>query len=309
MQKVDLNKVLEMLINEEQDEATGLVHEWFVQMSKAVHESLMQEDDAAQGIQDDRAEIKSEEHFGEAEDEEGTEEVGAVDDLEADLDAPADPAMDMDAGAEGGETVEVKKEDLQAMMANLQAEFMAIMNGESLEAPADDMADLDAVEPMDADPAMDMDMDAEPVDADVEESVFESEDEEVNEEADEFADLEESFTLEKVADPAMTDGKEVGKGGSITQNKKSPLPSHKGDQRAFKGEPVEIKAKEHKGHEREAAPEVKQKPLLKNQVKKAQDGRTPVSKEGDKSAMLNKKDGFGSDSPKSPLNGVSSRSK
>ena len=283
MQKVDLNKVLEMLINEEHDEATGLVHEWFVQMSKSVHESLMQEDDAAQDIADDQSGIQSEEFYGEAE-EDGAEEApigdeAAVDDLEAGLEAP--------------ETVEVSMSDLEAVMDNLKAEFMALMSGE---APASD----DAADAMDLGDEAPMDAEEAPVDGDVEESMFEE---------DEFADLEESFELEKVADPAMTDGKEIGKGGSITQNKTSPLPSHKVADRAFKGEPVEIKAKEQKGHDRESAPEVKGKPLLKNQVKKAQDGRTPVSKEGDKSAMLNKKDGFGSDSPKSPLNGLSSKGK
>lgn len=288
MQKVDLNKVLEMLINEGQEEATGLVHEWLVQMSKSVHESLMQEDDAALGIEDDQDAIESEEFYSEAEDEEDTgaeaEELGN------------------EPGAEAEETVEVNKADLEAVMDNLKAEFAALMGGEEV---ADD-SDMDADFDMDAAPeaGVEADLDLEAGEPEVEESVFEAEEEEELEEGDEFADLEESFDLETVADPAMADGKEVGKGGKVTQNTKSPLPSHKVSDRAFKGEPVEIKATEHKGFEREAAPEVKAKPLLKNQVKKATDGRPEVSKEGDKSAMLNKKDGFGSDSPKSPLSGV-----
>lgn len=287
MQKVDLNKVLEMLINEEHEEATGLLHEWFVDMSKSVHESLMSEDDAAQDIADDQEAIESEEFYGEAEDgEEAGEEAGEPEAEEA---------------AEE-ETVEINKADLDAVLQNLEAEFAALSGEEEAEGEVE--GDEFAIDGEEA--GMEMEMPAD--DADMELEVQESEEAEEVEEAvvedDEFADLEESFDLEQVSDPAMADGKEVGKGGKVSQNTTSPLPSHKVSDRAMKGEPVEIKAEEHSGFELEAAPEVKAKPLLKNQVKKAQDDLTKVSKEGDKSALLNKKDGFGSDSPASPLNGI-----
>ena len=71
MQKVDLKKVLDLVINEEMDSASGLLHQWLVEMTKSIHESLMQEDDdvlesddLTNGIEDDQKEIDSEEYFG-----------------------------------------------------------------------------------------------------------------------------------------------------------------------------------------------------------------------------------------------------
>lgn len=282
MQKVDLNKVLEMLINEEHEEATGLLHEWFVDMSKNVHESLMSEDDAAQDIADDQEAIESEEFYGEAE-----EDEVAGDEVEAGEEVEAEEAAE--------ETVEVNKADLEAVMANLEAEFAALMGDEAEEGEAEEFEVEAEADDAGEEAADEAEMDLEAVDAEeVEEAVVEDDD---------FADLEESFDLEQVSDAKMADGMEVGKGGKVNQNTDSPLPSHKVDDRVDQAEPVEIEAEEHDGFDLEAAPEVKSKPLLKNQVKKATDGQSKVSKEGDKSAMLNKKDGFGSDSPKSPLNG------
>lgn len=288
MQKVDLNEVLEMLINEEHEEATGLVHEWLVQMFKSVNESLMSEDDAAQGIADDQDAIESEEFYSEADGDD-------VDDMGDE--APVD---DMGDEAAEPETVEVDKSELQAVMDNLFAEFTAILNGDEVggdEMPTDDMGEMPADD-------MDAEMDGEMPSDDEALMMGEADESVVEDDDDDFADLEESFNLEAVADPAMVDGKEIGKGAKVSQNTKSPIPMHKVADRAMKGEPVEIHAKEYNGHDLETAPEVKTKPLLKNQVKKAMDGQSSVSKEGDKSAMLNKNDGFGSDSPKSPIPGM-----
>jgi hypothetical protein len=125
----------------------------------------------------------------------------------------------------------------------------------------------------------------------------------VDESEDDFADLEESWTLEPVADPKLNGGKEIGAAGAkVSLNDKSPLPEHDADARVG-GNAVEIKSDHHTGYEREAAPSVNARPLLKNQVKKSTDNRTKVSKEGDKSAQLNSNAGFGSDSPKSPIGG------
>lgn len=300
MQKVDLNKVLEMLINEEQDQATGLLHQWFVEKSKSVHETLMQDDDAvlednvSQEIEDDKDEIEAQEHFGESDSEEelpGAEEVGAPAPAD-DLDTPLEPEAAM--------TPEDKVEDLEARLEYLKAEFAKITAIADVDQPLDAAADAVEVD-MEA-PADDAFGDLEggdefaPAEEPKEESLaFEAE------EVDEFADLEESFKLEPVKDPALNGGKEIGAAGaSLSVNSKSPIPQKKGEARVG-GAAVEIKAEEHKGYAREAAPEVKARPLLKNQVKKAADDQEPVSKEGDKSAKLNSKDGFGSDSPKSPI--------
>ena len=290
MQKVDLNKVLEMLINEEQNEAQGLLHEWFVEMSKSVHESIMQEDDQlSKDIEDDQEAIKSEEFYSEAEDEEveGDEEV-----LDGDVEVGEEDSEKEE------EPVEDRVADLEAEMARLKAEFNTIVGLEEPEHGVDINGDgVIGNEDSSVEELEDSEEAEEVEESDEVEESFELLDLE-----EDFDDLEESFKLEPVADPKLGD-KEIGSSGAkVNVNTTSPLPSKKGSDRVG-GEAVEIVSDEHDGFDLEPAPEVKAKPLLKNQVKKATDGQSKVSKEGDKSAMLNKKDGFGSDSPNSPIGG------
>lgn len=317
MKTVDLSKVLEMLVNEEHSEASGLLHEWFVETSKKIHEELMSEDSTlSQDIEDDQEAIKAEEFYSEAE---GDDEV-AADDAGEELDGAIEGGEDLEAGdeleagseIEGPAEVEAEAdlgdtiEDLEAVMARLKAEFTAIVGGEEVvgdevagdEFGGDEFGGEEVGEPVDVDAGEEVEAEESLA---FEAAEVEEEAEEVVEAADDFADLEESWTLEPVKDPNLQGGKEIGADGAkVALNAKSPLPEHDADARVG-GEAVEIKAEEHVGYDREAAPEVKSKPLLKNQVKKATDGRTKVSKEGDKSAMLNSKEGFGSDSPKSPI--------
>ena len=304
MKTVDLNKVLEMLINEEHDEATGLLHEWFVERSKQIHEGLMAEDNSlSKGIEDDQEAIKAEEFYSEAEgddevaDMEAGEELDGVDGDADDemVELPAEPEDDKSAISD---TIE----DLEAVMARLKAEFETIVGLEEPEHGVDIDGDGEiAGEPVDGEEVAVDGPEGEEADESFAFESVEKDEDEVTESEDDFADLEESWTLEPVKDPNLTGGKEIGAAGAkVSVNDKSPLPSHKAADRVG-GKAVEIKAETHSGYDREAAPEVKAKPLLKNQVKKSTDGRTPVSKEGDKSAKLNSKDGFGSDSPKSPI--------
>lgn len=499
MKTVDLNKVLEMLINEEQNEATGLLHEWFVERSKQIHEELMSEDNTlSQDIEDDQEAIESEEFYGEADedtDAEGEEEldgdVDAGDEIEGDdTDGDMEGPEDLSPEASIGDTIE----DLEAVMARLKAEFATITGADVAgdEVAGDEFGDEEVDEAFDAkandhvftkrepkfaaaimdqynhgtedgelphftldngvdveggwilasgaigmndqqisariakniganptaiadkigkvklangmnaiyaafvvggdlmkdghvDEAFDpvandhvftrrepkfaksimdqynygaedgelphftldngvdveggwflasaaIEMDDQQIATTIAKQIGlnptaiadkvgrvklangmnavyaafviggdQMKDGHVDESADDFDDLEESWTLEPVKDPNLQGGKEIGANGAkVNLNDKSPLPEHDADARVG-GRAVEIKSDHHEGHEREASPEVKGRPLLKNQVKKATDGRTKVSKEGDKSAQLNSKAGFGSDSPKSPI--------
>lgn len=250
------------------------------EVSKLIQEddSVLEGDDQTQDIEDDQNAIESEEFYSEAEgDEDGVEPEVAIDGAEGD---------EAEAGLADGESVDLgdKVEDLQAELARLKAEFDALIG---VEEPEHDM-DLNGDGEIGAPEA------GEEGEAEVEESI------EVVEE-DDFAALDESFQLEPVADPNLSGGKEIGAdGASVSLNDKSPIPQKKGEARVG-GKPVVIDAEEHKGYAREAAPQVQKAPLLKNQVKNAKADLEGVSKEGDKSAMLNKKDGFGSDSPKSPI--------
>lgn len=308
MQKVELAKVLDLLIAEDRDEAGKLLHEWFVGKSKSILEELMQEDDGAlDSIESDKEEIESEEFYSDAdlsedgEDEvEGDEEVvdGNVD-AELDAEVAGDDVAADDLGAELGAeevSVEDKVEDLEAQLATLKAEFDAIMGGGEEEVAGDEFAgdDFGGEEEMG---------DEEFAAESLEESEEVSEDEELEEGEDldeDFQDLEESFELEKVSEPDMSEGSEAGNGSKQNVTKDSPIPQRKTEDRVG-GAVVEIKGKTHKGYARETSPGVNDKPILKNQVSNAKQDLTPVSPEGDKSALINK--GPKPDKGKSPIGG------
>jgi hypothetical protein len=120
--------VLELLINEEQDAAAELLHSVIVEKARGMYEELVDEDfggdekeDFADEIESDKEEIESDEIF---DDEEGDEE-GEEEDSE-------EPAEE--------EEVEDRLEDVEASLAELRAEFDALMADE-LDEP--EHADLD----------------------------------------------------------------------------------------------------------------------------------------------------------------------
>ncbi|MNS07950.1 hypothetical protein D3C72_394050 [compost metagenome] len=203
-------------------------------------------------------------------------------------------------------TVDERVEDLEAQLEALRAEFAALMGDE---------ADEDGEE-------------AEIVDGDSEEEETEGDDEveeaiapgvpgkkttfsqksgidfggnqKIREDEEEFDDLAESadYHLEPVAaEKLKTEGETTGVGKKVKVQKDSPIPQRKPDERAG-GDPVEIKGKTHKGYAREAAPTVVGgNEKFKNSVKAPK----KISKEGDKSAELNK--GPKEDKGKSPISG------
>jgi hypothetical protein len=126
------------------------------------------------------------------------------------------------------------------------------------------------------------------------------EDDAALEEADLIADLAEAFAgLKTVSHKQAKDGTEVGDAGKVKTNTKSSLPMKKKDKREG-GDPVEIKSDDHSGFNLESAPKVKDAP--KKDVENAKKDPKKVTGKGGK-ALLNKKDGFGSDSPDSPISG------
>lgn len=75
MQKTILEQALDLLINHEQEKASALLHEWIVEQTKIVHESIMQDETVSDEIESDIKEIEAEEMYGEsAEDDEGDAE-------------------------------------------------------------------------------------------------------------------------------------------------------------------------------------------------------------------------------------------
>lgn len=117
------------------------------------------------------------------------------------------------------------------------------------------------------------------------------------------AELRESFAgLETCSDKLQNvEGAQVGEEGKVSVNTKAALPSHKAKDRVG-GEPVEVKAEEHKGYEMEKAPKVVDK-MTKRHVQNSKDDPKKVADKGDKSALLNSKKGFGSEEASSPISG------
>ena len=140
-----LEQVMDLLINEEHDAAEELLHKVMVEKAREAYESLV-EDEFGGDMRDDFA-----------------------DEIEADVDEiEADEILDdegMDDVEVEDEDVEDRVEDLEAALADLRAEFDALMGGD--EVLGADKMDMDME--VDADMDMDMDMDME-VDAELEES-------------------------------------------------------------------------------------------------------------------------------------------
>ena len=112
-----LEQVLELLINEETDAASELLHTVIVEKARTMYEDLVDEDfggdekeDFAASIEDGEEEIESDEIFDGEESEEGEEEFGE------------EPAEE--------EEVEERLEDVEAQLAELTAQFDQIVNGE-----------------------------------------------------------------------------------------------------------------------------------------------------------------------------------
>ena len=305
MQKVDLKKVLDMLINEEQDKAEGLLHQWFVEKTKAIHENLMQDDDVLENdIEDDQDEVQSEEFYGEAEgseDEDDGKEVDALasDDVSNDLDGDDDdgtvdhvPGGDDEpfTGSEEDMTTDPAAimdqfDDLQSDLARLKAEFEKITGDDGSEDPDGDIG---------SSPDMTMPNDvSEPVDEPVESF---AQDEEVPFNESDFADLEESFELEKVTPEKLEKPTYSGTGGSPGATNDKSLIAGKTKPDVFANHAIKFGGEDKPRYLGDDTPEVKKAPLRKNQVKNAADDLEEVPAMGPKGALLNNKgEGFSGD--------------
>ena len=150
MQNANLKNILNLIINEDMDKANVLLHQWFVEQTKAVHENMMQEDDMTSSIKDDQDAIDSEEFYGESDLGEDDDNEGDDDSAQVDADAASDVMSgdDDDAGLDDGTGDDASSvpsdvttvstdptvigdqfSDLQADLARLQKEFEMISGG------------------------------------------------------------------------------------------------------------------------------------------------------------------------------------
>jgi len=287
-----------------------MLHEFILSKARQIHKELMEEEE--DGMEDEKlGEDDGEEFYGDQEldgegsedgeglegsedgsegGEEGTDDAGASDDLSGDLNAEEPLSV---------EELTSEVRDIQADMAQMTAEFEKLMGAEAGEEEHegefggdDEGEEGNLDEPLTGDDGL------------------EGEPEEESFQFEEFEDLDESFELEPVK-VEIKAGKEIGQGPTLKQNSQSPIPQEKVDNRAFKGKPVQIKATEHSGYEREASPSVKEMPQRKNQVKSSKNVLTTKDKEGGsegKSALINKTEQeFGGPNDKSPIGSKGSR--
>lgn len=303
-----LAKVLEHLVKGEEDAARDLLHNVFIEKARAIHEELMNADEATheeemdEGVvvtieqdgteniggtgdegKDLTGEIKAmgdeidfEETLGEDDDEiELDTDVDVDDSTIADVDADMD--LDSDATVQ---SVENKMNDLEAALADLKAEF------EKLESDADDDADASMADQEEVDVAADSE-DAAEVDGDD----VDSEDAWALDE--EFDELAESLELEVVTKnmEKTVPAEDVGaakSGMSDGNNAKSVVPPSQTSR--FGAKPVAIgKGPDVNGYKLETPPKSDKIADAKNdnRRKKATDGTKKMSKDGASGALLN----------------------
>lgn len=157
-QQQKLEKVLNLLLSEDSDQAAELLHQIIVEKARTIYESIVDEDDAMEDDEEltegdevggepnkdftdeigaDKDEVDADqENDGEAGEE--ADDDGAFDDAEAEDDEEGD---DDAFGSEDDGSVEDRVEDLESQLAELRAEFDALM-GEEMQEP--NHADLGA---------------------------------------------------------------------------------------------------------------------------------------------------------------------
>jgi hypothetical protein len=326
-----LLKVLDYLINEQEDKARDLLHQVFIEKARAIHEELMSEDDLmdeemggdqgedlAHDIEHHKNEIESEEHYGDGtmEDMDLEDALSDLDDAEEDTvdmedhgyedmehgddhDMDSDMDADMDSGDvadHGGEDAdsdydeEAHIRDLEQAIEELKAEFEEL-KGEQ------DSGDEEGEEEGEGEAGEEGEAEQE---GEMEESWMEDDDE-LDEE---FDDLAESLELDTVSVNA-TKAAEVGSGKFARVADKSASPVATKTPAEFMGaKPTQVKGKFASGYDRQAEPSSAALPHTQgNRRKKATDGMSTVSKEGNARAMINKdrSEGFGAINVKSPI--------
>ena len=135
-------KLIEYIVNEQEEKARELFHDIVVEKSRDIYESLMSQD-TVQEVGGDQVEDLVDEITS---DEEGISEDDLEStDMDMDIDADADAEMDMDMDAEelpseeGEEDLEAKVMDLEDALDELKAEFDALMNDMGSEESADEV--------------------------------------------------------------------------------------------------------------------------------------------------------------------------
>lgn len=263
-----LERALVHLLNEENEKAEELLHQFVIETAKSIHESLRESDEelvdgeeleeafSEADLDDDAAELGGElgEEMPEVADEDNVSDdtLDAGNGMEAEGEFEADAApegeADLDAGAEPADDIEAEIENFEQELADLQSKFDSWMadieGGEGEEAAGDELApemDMDAEGEVEADAGMDAEFGGEEIAAD--------DDVAAAEEGDEFDDITESVIdeLQKVA-AANVEGKGAN-GEDLLGNHASTKSA-----RNATAKPINSTSKGHSGFARETAP-------------------------------------------------------
>ena len=134
-------QLIELFIAENESAARDLFHEIVVEKSRSIYESLVDEDQVGEEASEEEA----------IEESEFDETLGgdAADDMINDIESDEE-GLSVAEGDDDEEEIEDRVVDIEDALAELQAEFAALMSGESDE-EADDMEmDMDSEEEMEA---------------------------------------------------------------------------------------------------------------------------------------------------------------
>jgi hypothetical protein len=137
MDNKKFEQLIDMIINENEEQARALFHDIVVEKSREIYESMM-DDDMAEGMGG---------QVGDLLDEIGAEEQGMAEgegeDEDLDFDSDEDEVVDIEAGEDhhadvgGEEELEDRVVDLEDKLDQLMAEFEEIMGGDDAEVDAD----------------------------------------------------------------------------------------------------------------------------------------------------------------------------
>lgn len=270
-----LEKALIALLNEDKAKADALFHDFILERSRQIHESLRQGEDF---VLDEswEQELAIDEMFTEADLED--EVIVSADEAGAEQAEAGD-----DAGVEseeaGEETIEDRVDDIEAELQRLSAEFSELV-GDADEGEAEEVTEA-TIEVTDGDTVVHIDTEeaSEGAVSDLMASDDFSDEE--------FAQLGESIIDELERVDVKGDVEGLTSGEKVAVDTASRVASKPSDKRVA-GEPVRIKSEKRSGFEREAAPKSDTFKARRNTLKSATDDLKASSKEGDASAELNK---------------------
>lgn len=145
-QQQKLEKVLDLLLSEDQDQAAELLHQIIVEKARTIYEGIVDEEDA--NVAEEKDELDEADEVGGEPNKDFTDEI-ASDEEEIDADEQNDgeagsdeesddEGSDDDSEGEGDEgagegSTEDRIEDLESQLAELRAEFDALMGEEMME--------------------------------------------------------------------------------------------------------------------------------------------------------------------------------